>query len=166
MASPQELFFYYNPHPGRRGPYPRSHFARTKLGLCTYSARTLHMFWHILLMFRQIREICHREVRDNFPFPRSSSSTLVYRHWHLFLCDFFAPEKLFVNILSTLWTFPGEPYPSPNILFVYCIVLFYIRYLPQMKNSRGNVLKVDKQVWSWCSHWSQICFCPPGRFSC
>ena len=76
--------------------------------LSAYFARTLHMLWHILLdvsicfgtyssMFWQIREICRREVCENFPRPRSSTQTLVYRHRHLFSCDFFAHE----NILRT-----------------------------------------------------------------
>ena len=91
------MFVYYNPHPGGRGPYPRSHFAHTDCRLCTYSARTLRMFRHVLLMFRQIHEICRREVRENFARPRSSSSTLVYRHRYLFSCGFFARD----NILST-----------------------------------------------------------------
>ena len=159
------MFFYYNPHPGGRGPYPRSHFARTERGLCTYSARTLHMFRHILLMFRKIREICRREVRENFPRPRSSSSMLVYCHRHLFSCDFFARE----NILSTFFQ------QSEHFLVNHTLRLTY--FLSIASYCLSSIYASNEKV-----PWERIffsqtgvllmpslvanVFCPPGRFSC
>ena len=119
-------FFYNNPHLSLRGPQPRFYFARTELGLRTYSARTLHMFRHVLLMFWQIREICCTDVRENLSRPRSSSLTLVYHHQHLFSCDCFAPQK----ILSTLWKLcefflVNNPLPLTYFLSItsYCFTL-------------------------------------------
>ena len=99
-------FFYNNPHLGLRGQYPCFHFARTELGLCTYSARNQHMFQHVLLMFRKIQEIYHTDVRMNLSRPRSLSSTLVHRHRHLFSCNFLPPRKFCQhseNFVSFSW---------------------------------------------------------------
>ena len=104
---------------------------RTEFGHRTYSARPLHMFPHVLLEFRQIREICRRDVREKSDRPRSSSFIVIGISFRAI----FLPPIFFDNFGETFCIFPGEPSPAPNILFVYRIVLFYLRYLSQMKKS-------------------------------
>ena len=84
----------------------------------------------------------------------------LYRHWHLFFCDFFhlrsnrCPERIFL----------GEPILPPNTHFVYHIVLFYLRYQPSLKKARGIVLPRHHLTSSWCSDWSRNIFCAPRYF--
>ena len=149
------MFFYYNLLPQGNGANNLVPILRV---LSTYSARTLHMFWHVLIdveacFGKSARYAIERCVR--------TSLALVHRHRRSFIvigisfCAIFLPFK---NLLRTWGTLSGEPYASHNILFVYCILLFYLRYLPQMNFYFDNVLQGDKQRSSWCSHWSQIFF--------
>ena len=145
-------FFYYNPHQGGQGPYPRFHFTCTELGLRTYSARTLHMFQHVLLMFRQIRKICRRDVRENLSRPRSSSTTLVYHHRHLFSCDFFAFEKILSTFCQPCEHFlVNHPLPLTYFLSIasYCFTFdICIKWKIPMRTYRKftNRCKLDDLI--------------------
>ena len=93
----------------------------------------------------------------------------VHRHRRSFIVINISFSAIFLSTSTFchLGVFFLEPHPSPNILFIYRIVLFYIRYLPQMEKSPENLLQGDKQTSSQCSHWSQIVFgVLLGSFSC
>ena len=96
----------------------------TSFAFCAYLARTLHVlyicFGTYSLMFRQILEICRREVCENFPCPRSLSPTLVYHHRHLFSCNFFA------HVLP--WRGRG-PYPRSHFTRTEHVICTYSTYV-------------------------------------
>ena len=120
----------------------------------------------IFLMFGEIREIPDRyqwEVYENISDARSTRTSygvdLLLSSASLFL-RLFSPH----TNKCLPGDFIGEPAPLPNTLFVYPIVLFYLRYLPSLKISRENVLQGRYYTSSWCSHLSRNCFWGLLRF--
>ena len=102
------------------------------------SARTLHVPY---ICFGTYYSWFGKSARYDVEMCVRTCLALVHRHLRLFIVigisfrAIFCPREWFVNILQTLWIFPGEPSPFPSILFVYRIVLFYLQYLPQTKKS-------------------------------
>ena len=130
-----------------------------------YSARTLHMFRHVLLDV----EACFGKTA-RYAVERYTRTPLALVHCHrrsfiVIVISFRAlsPPRA---PLVTWKKFSSEPYPSPNILFVYHIVLFHLRYLPQMKNPVKRYILFTKMCPLDALIGRKFVFCPPGRFSC
>ena len=166
------MFFYYNPHPGWRGPQPCVHFARTELGLCTYSARTLHMFRHVLLNFyicfgtysscfgKSTRYAVQRCVR--------TSLALVHRHWRSFIVigiyfrAIFCRRSPFENKVNISWW--AIPFPLHTFCLSHRIVLPLISASNE-KFPWERIESLQKSVNLMISLVANV-FCQPERFSC
>ena len=68
---------------------------------------------------RNINQVHYNEVYENYALARLSSLIVISIS---FFCDFFAYE----HIMSPGCFFFVDPYSSPNIVFVYRIVFFYL----------------------------------------
>ena len=136
------------PPPRAQGPYPWANFERT--------------LW-CLGEICKIPDWYRREVYENFSDALSTirlygvdillaSASFFFRFFHI---DKISTSRVFCF---------GEPAPRPNMPFFYCIVLFYLRYLPHLKKSQENVLQGNLQRLSRCSHWSRDLFWGLLRF--
>ena len=137
-AFPWDVVFYYNPLPERNGAHNLVPILRV---LSTYSVRTLHMFRHVLL---DVSACFGKSARYAVERCMRTSLALVHHHPRSFIVIGISFRAIFSSgaPFVTWKTFSGEPYPSPNILFFYRIVFFYLQYLPQMIFSFKNVLNV------------------------
>ena len=147
---------------------PQEHFERSSITIsflfCAYWALTLHAlyicFGTYSSMFRKICEICRREVCENFPHARSSSSTLVYCHRHLFSCNIFGHEHLLSPGKHSL---VNRNLRLKYFLFItsYCFIfdiclkwIFTLRTSYRLTN-RGHL---DALI------GRKFFYCPPGNF--
>ena len=112
------------------------------------SARNLHVPYICFVTYsscfgKSARYAVQRCVR--------TSLALVHRHLIVIDARLSSLASLFLRFICprapyVTWVFFfGDPYRLPNIIFVYRIVLFYLRYLPQMEKSPENLLQGDKQ---------------------